>query len=59
MQNYRGVRLLGHGMKIYEKILEKRLGRIANINNSQFGSCLGRSTTDAVFVLRQLQEKLG
>ena len=54
---YRGVRLLEHGMKLWEKVLEKRLRNIVNIDEKQFGFQPGRSTTDAIFVIRQLQEK--
>ena len=55
--NYRGVRLLEHGMKIYEKVLEKRLRKIIEIDRCQYGFCPGKSTTEAIFIMRQLQEK--
>ncbi len=54
---YRGVRLLEHGMKLWEKILERRLRDIAKIDDMQFGFQQDRSTTDAIFVMRQLQER--
>lgn len=54
---YRGVRLLEHGMKVYEKILEGRLRKSIVIDNCQMGFCPGRSTTEAIFIIRQLQEK--
>ena len=54
---YRGIRLLEHGMKLYEGILERRLRNIVEIEDYQFGFCPGRSTTGAIFVMRQLQEK--
>ena len=54
---YRGVRLLEHGMKVYEYVLEKRLRELVEIGKYQFGFCQGRSTTGAIFILRQLQEK--
>ena len=54
---YRGVRLLEHGMKLWEKILEERLRRIVNIDECQFGFQEGKSTTDAIFIVRQIQEK--
>ena len=56
-QNYRGIRLLEHGLKIYEKILEKRLENIVKIENCHFGFLKGKSTTDAIFIIRQLKEK--
>uniref|UniRef100_A0A6A7FPU9 Retrovirus-related Pol polyprotein LINE-1 n=1 Tax=Hirondellea gigas TaxID=1518452 RepID=A0A6A7FPU9_9CRUS len=51
---YRGMRLLEHGMKIFEKVLEERL---IKIDGRQFGFRSGKSMTDAVFILRQIQEK--
>ncbi len=54
---YRGVRLLEHGMKLWEKILEKRLREIVKIEDIQFGFQQDRSTTDAIFAMRQLQER--
>ena len=55
--NYRGIKLLEHGMKILEKILERRLRRIVDIDDMQFGFMPGRGTTDATFILQQIQEK--
>ena len=54
--NYRGVRLLEHGMKVYEYVLERRLRKIVDIGSYQFGFRQGRSTTGAIFIVRQLQE---
>ncbi len=57
---YRGVRLLEHGMKLWEKILERRLRDtcIVRIEDIQFGFQQDRSTTDAViFMIGQLQER--
>ena len=55
--NYRGVRLLEQGMKVNEYVLERRLREIVDIGDYQFGFRQGRSTTDAIFIVRQLQEK--
>ena len=54
---YRGLRLLEHGMKINEKVLVNRLTPLIQIKNSQFGCTAGKSTTDAIFIMRSLQEK--
>ena len=54
---YRGLRLLEHGMKIMEKVLDIKLRRITSIGSSQFGFRPEKSTEDAVFIARQLQEK--
>ena len=54
---HRGVKLLEHAMKIVEKVLEKRLGNIATIDDMQFVSMPGKGTIDAVFILRRIQEE--
>ena len=54
---YRGLRLLEHGMKVWEQVLRRRLQLCVEIHPQQFGFMAGRSTTDAIFILRQLQEK--
>ena len=55
--NYRGIKLMCHSMKLYERIIENRLRNVVNISEHQFGFMKGKSTTDAIFALRQLQEK--
>jgi hypothetical protein len=42
---------------VYEYVLEKRLRKIVDIGNYQFGFRQGMSTTGAIFIVRQLQEK--
>ena len=54
---YRGLRLLEHGMKTLEKVLDAKLRRVLNIAENQFGFRPEKSTQDAIFILRQLQEK--
>ena len=54
---YRGLRLLEHGMKVWEKILDGRLKEIVKISGNQFGFAAGKSTTDAIFILRHIQQK--
>ena len=55
--NYRGIKLMCHIMKLYENVHEKRLRNIVSISEEQIGFVMGKSTTDAMFALRQLQEK--
>ena len=55
--NFRGIKLLEHGMKMFQKILECRLRKLITVNNMQFGFSPGKRTTDAVFIIQQLQEK--
>ena len=55
--NYRGLKLQEHVMKILEHILNTILPEQVSINKMQFGFMPSRGTTDAIFILRQLQEK--
>ena len=55
---YRGVKLLEHGMKVYERIIDSRLGKQqVAVDEIQFGFMPGKGTTDATFILGQAQEK--
>ena len=55
--NYRGIKLISHTMKIYERIIEGRLRMETTICEEQFGFMPGKSTVDAIFALRQTVEK--
>ena len=55
--SYRGVKLLEHGMKIVERVLEKRIRSIVELNEMQFGFMPGKGTVDALFLVRRLQEE--
>ena len=55
--NYRGIKLISHTMKIWEKIIERRLREETIIGDEQFGFMPGRGTVDAIFALRQMIEK--
>ena len=44
-------------MKVLERVVDDVLRQIVNIVNSQFGFVPGRGTTDAIFVVRHLEEK--
>ena len=46
-----------HALKIWEKVLNERLKKIVRIGQHQFGFMAGRSTVDAIFILRQIQER--
>ncbi len=54
---YRGIKLLEHVLKILEKILVKRIRALVEIDPKQFGFMPGKSTIDAIFIVRQLVEK--
>ena len=44
-------------MKVLERVLKKRIRCQVSINNMQFGFMPGKGTTDAIFIMRQVQEK--
>ena len=49
--NYRGLRLLEHGMKVWERVLNERLKRAKNVGENQFGFRVGKSTAGAIFIV--------
>ena len=55
--NYRGIKLLDQGMKVLERVLESLIRDRVSIDEMQFGFRQGRGTTDAIFIVRQLQER--
>ena len=44
-------------MKIMKRVLEKRIRSLTKIDEQQFGFQPGKGTTDAIFIVRQMQEK--
>ena len=50
--NYRGIKLLSHTMKLWERVIEKRIKRETVIRENQFEFMQGRSTTEAIRLLR-------
>lgn len=55
--NYRGIKLMSHTMKLWERIIEHRLRRVTSVTQNQFGFMPGRSTMEAIFLMRQLMER--
>nr|XP_043639668.1 uncharacterized protein LOC122610773 [Erigeron canadensis] len=55
--NFRGIKLLSHTMKLWERVIEMRLRRVIKMAENQFGFMLGRSTMEAVHITRSLMEK--
>ena len=53
----KGVKLLEPAMKIVERMLERRIPELVNIDSMQFGFMSGKRTTDALFVVRRMQEE--
>ena len=48
---------MSHTMKLWERVIEHRLRRETRVSENQFGFMLGRSTIEAIFLLRRLMEK--
>ena len=55
--NYCTVKLLEHGMKVVECVFEKRLRKMVEIREEQYGFVAGKGTISMIFILRQLREK--
>jgi hypothetical protein len=48
---------MSHTMKLWERIIEYRLKRVTNITENQFGFMPGKSTMEAIFLIRKLMER--
>ena len=55
--NYRGIKLMSHTLKLWERVLEQRLRKETSISENQFGFMPGRSTMEAIHLLRMLIER--
>ena len=55
--NYRGLKLIEQVMKVLEPVVEGLITQRVEIDEMQCGFMSGRGTTDAIFIVRQLQEK--
>ena len=55
--SYRAVKLLEHAMKIVERVLERRIRTLINLNEMQFGFMPGKGTVDAIFIVKRMQEE--
>ena len=55
--NYRGLKLIEQVMKVLERVVKGLIRQRVEIDEMQCGFMSGRGTTDAFFIVRQLQEK--
>ena len=55
--NYREIKLMSHTMKLWERVIEHRLRAITRVSMNQFGFMPGRSTTEAIFLIRQVMKR--
>ena len=46
-------------MKVVERIFENRIRQQIDIDDMQFGFMKGKGTTDAIYIVKQMQEKFG
>ncbi len=55
--SYRAIKVLEHGMKVLERVLERRKRKKVKTDEMQFGFMPGRGTTNVIFIVMQLQYK--
>ncbi|KAJ7971514.1 Retrovirus-related Pol polyprotein LINE-1 [Quillaja saponaria] len=55
--NYRDIKLISHTMKLWERVIKRRLRNETLVSKNQFGFMPGRSTMEAIFLFRRLMEK--
>nr|GEY69048.1 hypothetical protein [Tanacetum cinerariifolium] len=55
--NYRGIKLLSHTMKLWKRVIERRLQRETSMSENQFGFMPERSSIEAIHLIRSLMEK--
>jgi hypothetical protein len=55
--NYRGIKLMSHAMKLWERVIERHLIQMTSVTKNQFSFIPGRSTMEAIFLVRQLMER--
>jgi len=55
--SYRGTKLLERVMKVVQRIFENRIRQQIDMDDMQFGFMKGKGTTDAIFIVRQMQEQ--
>jgi len=55
--NYRGIKLISHTMKLWERVIERRIRNETRVTDNQFGFMPGRSTMEAIYLLRRVMER--
>ena len=49
--------MIDHVMKVPERLVEKKVKNKGTLDSMQFGFTSGKRTTDAILIVRQMQEK--
>ena len=55
--SHRGIKLVSHTMKVWERIIKARLKDRVEISKQKYGFMPGKETTDVMFALKMLMEK--
>ncbi|XP_046962198.1 uncharacterized protein LOC124531732 [Vanessa cardui] len=55
--NYRGIKLTSHTLKLFERIIAARINDCTRITENQYGFTSGKSTIDAIQLIRVVMEK--
>ncbi|RZB91510.1 Carbon catabolite repressor protein 4-like 2 isoform B [Glycine soja] len=55
--NYRGIKLMSHTLKLWERVIERRLRKETQVTENQFGFMPGKSTMEAIYLLRRVMEQ--
>ena len=56
--NYCGLKLIDHVLKVIEKVVENIIHEAVNIDEMQFGFCPGLGTTDAILFLDSFKKSI-
>jgi len=56
--NFRGIKLLTHCLKLWERRVENRIRGLVKISDRQYGFQPGKSTVQPMFCFWMLQEKM-
>ncbi|VFQ64538.1 unnamed protein product [Cuscuta campestris] len=56
-ENYRGIKLISHTMKVWERVIEHRVRKGVWISENQFGFMPIRLTTEVIHLVRRLMEE--
>ena len=54
--SFRRIKLLDQVIKNFERVLERKMRNLISVDDIQFGFRPGRGTTDAIFIVKQIQE---
>ena len=57
--NYRSIKLLSHTMKLRERVIEIRIRQETMLRENQFGFMSGRTSTEAIHILKRLMKSIG